>query len=125
MKKAIPGILIALIVLLACTYIWILSMFDGPIIADISDQVKYDSVLKEIYLPWYLNLGSEEFARWDGKDADEKAYTWFSYDLSALWEYAEMNCIVSWSDESAKLYVGESRAMFYIDEDFAHVDWRQ
>ena len=124
MKKAFIGVLIALTVLIACSYIYILMMFQGPIVADISDRVRYDSVMKEISLPWYLMLGTEEDVRWDGTDADGNSYTWFSYELSDLWEDAEMNCIVSWNDESAKLYVGEPRAMFYIDEDFQNVEWR-
>lgn len=123
MKKALLGVFITLIALVVCGSIYILMMFQGPIVADISERVQYDSDLKEISLPWYLKMGIEEFARWDGVDADGKSYTWFSYELPDLWEDAEMECIVSWSDESTKLYLGEPRAMDCIDEDFDYVEW--
>lgn len=125
MKRVVLALLLASVILIVCGYIYILTLFQGPIVADISDQVQYDSVAKEITLPWYLKFGSTELSQWNrnGIDKDGNSYTWFAYELSDLWEDAEMNCIVSWNDENAKLYVGEPRAMFCIDENYADVEW--
>jgi len=123
MRKVLPSILIALIVLSIGGYICTLAMFQGPIVADISDHVQFDMSKKMITLPWYLSFGNRESAWWYGEDADGNTYTWFYYEMPVIWEDAEMNCIVSWQNKNTKLYLGESKAMECIKADYTYVDW--
>ena len=123
MKKIVVRLCLGILAVVFIGYIALMAMFEGPIISDVSDQVQLMPGMKTISLPWYMNLGVNGWGVQEGIDAEGNTYSQFIYELPELFESAEMCCLVSWSDNAVKLYVGESRAMEVIDRDFDFVQW--
>ena len=125
MKKIIVQPCLGILAIVFIGYIALMAMFEGPIISDVSDQVQLMPATKTISLPWYMNLGVYGWGVQEGIDAEGNTYSQFIYELPELFESTEMRCVVSWVDNTAKLYVGDSRAMDVIDGDFDFVQWDQ
>ena len=116
-------IVLLLLVIVIIGYIWLMACFEEPISFDASDQIVFRRETCEIELPWYHRIYTEAYGKLSGIDSEGNEYTKFYYDLPDIFESAEMTCVVSWKDETAKMYIGESRAMEIIDVDFPLVNW--
>lgn len=123
--RRIIAIVIAFLAAVFAGYIWLMACFEGPIVRDATDEIAYIHETHDIELPWYHRIYTEAYGKCEGTDALGNAYTAFYYDLPDIFEYAEMNCIVSWSDETARMYIGESRAMEAVDRDYPEINWAQ
>lgn len=100
-----------------------MAKFENPIIIDGSKSVILVNDQNDIILPWYCSLGIEKYSQVEGYDRDKNHYTWFIYDLPTIFESSEMHCLVSWSSQKTKIYVGESKAMDIIFKDYKDVQW--
>lgn len=123
MKKAIR-----IAVALACIavfigYIALIAALEGPIVLNISDRIEYHAAEHEISLPWYLRMVTEPDVQFHGTDARNRQYTWFVYEVPGVVPSTEMDCVVCWDTNTAKAYIGESKAMEIIAVDFPDIQW--
>ena len=123
--RRMKTVLIVLLVALFIGYIWLMARFEEPINFDATSQIVFLRETCEIELPWYHRIYAKAYGKLQGSDPDGNGYTKFYYELPAIFESAEMTCVVSWSDETARMYIGESRAMEVVDRDYPEINWAQ
>ena len=119
------GILIGVAACVLIGYVALMALFEGTIKADVSDRIHLIPSEKAIVLPWYMSLGVREWGVREGTDDAGNAYSEFIYELPEIWEDSEMIMIVSWEDQQAMLYAGQSRAMDVVDREYGFVRWEQ
>ena len=127
MRAKIRKILLTLFLFLILCFIGevlLQAMFETPIMIDDPCFVNLDTNTQEISLKWFLGLLLEdEGLQMDGIDEQGKRYSWFLCELPDTLQ-AEIDIVVSWDTNSAKAYIGESKAMDIIKYwDFPEVLW--
>jgi len=119
--KWITGIFLSLVI---GGYFIVLVEFEKPIRIDATDSIQISTTNEDVILPWYLCIGTTYEGKLSGVDMQGKQYTWFYYTLSGIFGSAEMNCIIDWDTHSAIIFIGESRAMDVIHNEFPLVQWK-
>lgn len=122
MKKVCWLTAIVLIVVFV-TYIALMSMFEDPICIDLTDQVQLSIEDHTLILPWYLRIGISYDCKFNGSDKSGQSFTEFIYALPEAFESAELHCVVCWETQNVIAFVGDSRAMFVVDETFPSIQW--
>lgn len=122
MKKA-GSILVLILLVIFAAYIVLMAMFEEPICIDLTDHVQLSVEDQTLQLPWYMCLGITYDYKLDATDMAGRQYTKFSYALPEIFESSELNCIVCWETKQVIAFIGDTRAMFVIDEAFPELQW--
>lgn len=121
--KRVCWCLVLMMIVLFTAYVLLMARFEDPIRLDLTDRVQLSVEDQTIKLPWYLSIGITYDCRFDDADMAGREYTKFVYGLPEAFESTELNCIVCWETKQVIAFVGESRAMFVIDEEFSELQW--
>lgn len=122
MKKICCLIVLVLMVAFAA-YIVLMTKFETPICIDLTDQVQLSIEDHTLILPWYLHIGISYDCKFNGSDKSGQSFTEFIYALPEAFESAELHCVVCWETQKAIAFIGDSRAMFIINEAFPSIQW--
>lgn len=122
MKKACLILVIISLVIFAA-YIVLMAKFEEPICIDLTDHVQLSVEDQTLLLPWYMRVGITYDYKLNGTDMVGREYTKFSYALPEIFESSELNCIVCWETKQVIAFIGDTRAMFVIDEAFPELQW--
>lgn len=122
MKKACLILVIISLVMIAA-YIVLMAKFEEPLCIDLTDHVHLSVEDQTLKLPWYMCVGITYDYELNGTDMAGREYTRFSYALPGIFESSELNCIVCWETRRVIAFIGDTRAMFVIDEAFPELQW--
>ena len=122
--KCVTVSLLIVIVIMLIGYVYIMALFEGPIIVRDSPFVRPNFSQKEIHFAKLIEtyIFCDVYQR-DGLDNQGNEYIHFMACLPNIFEGAEIHCIYCWTTHESILYIGEGRAMERINTDFSLVIW--
>lgn len=128
MKRILKWSVAGLALLLLVVYVQFLLLSEGPNRFEGTGRITLLQEERQIELPWYLTMGDTQlFFSENGTDADGREYTCFCYEnMPTLFE-CEMWIVVNWTDGTSAIYVGESRGMEFIYDEYGYpeIEWSE